>query len=100
LQSHIVVMQDTTPLPRRNFIKDGEPQTGKPPVVELGEPGGFKTWPEHHLVLIDTSGNDLRGIVMLYGSYHVVDFGNRPEVMAPDVIVAISRRDGRDTRFC
>ena len=82
----------------RHFIKDGDAQTEKPLVVELGEPAGFKAWAEHHLVLIDTSGNDLRGTVMLYGSYHLVDLGNRPKVMTPEIVV-ISRRDGSDTRF-
>jgi len=84
----------------RSFVRGEEGTDENPPVLPLSEPGDFKGWPGFHLALVEIYEGELRGIVILYGGCHLVRFGRTPQISLPiKVIVAISRRDGTETRL-
>jgi hypothetical protein len=84
----------------RDFVLGTQNGNTTLPVRQIGDTESISDWPDHHVVLIESCRNRLQGIVALCGACFIVDLGENPlsEVFARPV-VAMSRRDGTDTRF-
>ncbi len=84
----------------RDFVLGTQNGNTTSPVRQISDIESISDWPDHHVVLIESRRNQLQGIVVLCGACFIVDLGENPlpEVFARPV-VAMSRRDGTDTRF-
>lgn len=66
-------------------------------VRQVKDPGALSFWPEHHVAAVLDVDHELKSVVSLFGSCHVVSLGTLIGHCDRTPIVARSRRDGTET---
>lgn len=84
----------------RDFVLGTQNGNTTLPVRQISDTESISDWPDHHVVLIESCYDQLQGIVVLCGACFIVDLGENPlPAVFARPVVAMSRRDGTDTRF-
>ena len=83
----------------RKYVVGEAPEEAQSPVREVHEPGSIKAWPDYHLAGVEPVRDGLRGLVSVYGAFHVVDFDSSHDPLIQEPVVAICRLSGDETRF-